>query len=79
MHAISAFNQDTQGGVEILALIGPVEGIGEQHDLMAICGPKTSASALNTSRRNAGRARFALMPANFSNSARSNGLGTSRR
>ena len=37
MHAISAFNQNTQGGVEIFALIGAVEGIGEQHDLVAMC------------------------------------------
>ncbi len=38
MHAISAFDQNTQGGVEILALIGAIERIGEQHDLMAVCG-----------------------------------------
>ena len=38
MNAISAFDQHPQGGVEILALIGAVEGIGEQHDLMAIGG-----------------------------------------
>ena len=38
MHAISAFNQNPQGGVEIFALIDAVEGVGEQHDLMAICG-----------------------------------------
>jgi hypothetical protein len=45
MHAISAFNQNAQGGVEILALIDAVEGVGEQHDLMAICGAEDSASA----------------------------------
>src|SRR4051812_40134755 len=36
MYAISAFNQHTHRGVEILTLIDAVEGIGEQHDLMAI-------------------------------------------
>src|SRR5205807_6851776 len=36
--AIPTLDQYPQGGVEILALIGAVEGIGEQHDLMAIGG-----------------------------------------
>ena len=46
MHAISAFNQHTQRGVEILALVGAVEGIGEQHDLMAIRGPENLSVGL---------------------------------
>ena len=34
MHAISAFNQNTQGGVEILALVIAVERISEEHEMI---------------------------------------------
>src|SRR6202012_1617925 len=40
VHAIAAFDQHAQGGIEILALVIPIESIGEQHDLAAIRGAK---------------------------------------
>src|SRR5580704_2434214 len=36
MDAIAAFDQYAQRGVEILALVIAVEGVGEQHDLAAV-------------------------------------------
>ena len=36
MHAIAALDQHAQRGVEIFALIGAVEGVGEQHDFAAV-------------------------------------------
>ena len=36
MHAIAACDEHAQRGVEILALVSAVEGVGEQHDLMAV-------------------------------------------
>ena len=36
MDAVSGLDQHTQRGVEIFALIGAIEGVGEQHDLAAI-------------------------------------------
>jgi hypothetical protein len=36
VHAVSAFDQHTQRGVEIFALVGTVEGVDKQHDFTAI-------------------------------------------
>ncbi len=38
--AISAGDQNAQRGVEVFALVGAVEGVGEQHDLVSAGGAK---------------------------------------
>ncbi|GMO16202.1 hypothetical protein BwSH20_64490 [Bradyrhizobium ottawaense] len=75
MHAIAAGREHAERGVEVLALIDAVEGIGEQHDLAAGLRAKGFRPAVRTHRRERrGAPRRALMPAKRSNSFRNSGL-----
>ena len=58
MHAIAAFDQHPQRGVEIFALIGAIEGVGKQHDLAPIGRAERFARQARTRRAGtrAGRA-----------------------
>ena len=75
MDAITTLDQHAQRGVEIFPLIGAIESICEQHDFAAVFRSELPRVRLRTHRAGtrAGRA-FALIPANCSNSLRSNGL-----
>ena len=74
MDAVAAFDQHAQRRIEVFALIGAVEGIGEQHDLAAIGRADRLGVGLEYIAPPLRQRALALMPANFSNSLRNSGL-----
>ncbi len=78
MDAVARRDQHRDRSVEVLALEGAVERVGEEHDLTAGLGPLGAALGAKTSERQRGRLRRAENCASFSDRALSAGTRSRR-